>query len=394
MKTVIIKAGRKNSLKRFHPWVFSGSVKSAEQSLTPGDTVDVVASDGAWLARGSFSPHSQIRIRLWSFDAHEEISATFFRNRLERAIGMREPFYAGGEVTALRLVNAESDGLPGLIVDRYGEYLVCQFLSAGADRWKRQIAEALNTLLPVRGIYERSDTEARTREGLKSSVGVLLGEDPPGLVEIREHDLRFHVDLRSGHKTGFYLDQRDNRALMPFFTEGKEVLNCFAYTGGFGICAQKAGASAVTHIETSKSALDLARMNAALNGLPDNAVYLEDDVFTALRAFRDRGRTFDVIILDPPKFVSSSRQIIQGGRGYKDINLLALKLLRKGGCLFTFSCSAHVEPPLFYKIVADAATDARRDVRIIRYLFQSEDHPVSLYFPEGLYLKGLICRVW
>jgi len=294
-----------------------------------------------------------------------------------------------------RIVNAESDGLPGLIVDRYDDFLVCQFLSAGAEYWKTDIVGLLNRLIPASGIYERSDTESRTQEGLGQTSGVLFGAAPPDRVEIREGPIRYRVDIAQGHKTGFYLDQRENRALVPGFSKDADVLNCFSYTGGFGLWALYGGAKTLTNIELSKSAAEISRQNIDLNGMDAQRVeHSSADVFSLLRKYRDAMRQFDLAILDPPKFAHAARQIDRAARGYKDINLLALKLIRPGGVLFTFSCSGHVAPMLFQKIVADAAQDAGREVQILRHLNQSADHPVGVNFPEGHYLKGLVCRVW
>ncbi len=392
---ITLKSGREASVKRHHPWIFHGAIKSVDNAVGMGDTVDVLSAEGEWLASSAYSPHSQIRARIWSFQHGEAIDAEFFRQRLEQGIIARHKLNLPSQISACRLINAESDGLPGLVVDRYGDYLVCQFLFAGSEHWKKEIVEQLRLLLPVAGIYERSEGDARQKEGLKPSSGVLYGLEPPELMEIMESDLRFLVDIRRGHKTGFYLDQRDSRTLVAPFSKDAEVLNCFAYTGGFCLWALKGGADHVTNVDTSPDALGLAQHNAHLNGFDqariDNVV---DDVFQALRKFRDARRSFDLVILDPPKFAATLHQVTPASRGYKDINLLALKLIRPGGVLFTFSCSGHIKPELFQKIVADAALDAGREVQIIHYLSQAPDHPVSLTFPEGRYLKGLVCRVW
>ncbi len=394
MTYVKLKAGSEDFLRRHHPWIFSGAVKDPAGPVRNGETVTVISSKGQWLASGAYSPHSQIRVRVWSFEQDEGITEPFFRGRLTRALQSRAPLLTGGPLTACRLVNAESDGLPGLIVDRYGDFLVCQFLAAGTEYWKPVIVEQLRALLSVKGIFERSDTETRPMEGLEPRTGVLFGKEPPDLIEIREHDIRILVDIRKGHKTGFYLDQRENRKTVSLFTKDCEVLNGFAYTGAFGLQALRGGARHVTNIDTSSEALGLSEKNLGLNALDDRKVtHVEGDVFKVLRTYRDSGRQFDLVILDPPKFVISRKQVAAGSRGYKDINLLALKLLRPGGVLFTFSCSGHVTPALFQKIVADAALDAERDVQILGYLGQSSDHPIALNFPEGHYLKGLICKV-
>jgi 23S rRNA (cytosine1962-C5)-methyltransferase len=389
----VIKPQRDKSLRNFHPWVFAGSVARTIGQAGPGDTVEVVGADGTWLGRGAVSPVSQIRVRIWTFDPDEPVDADYFQRRLARALEVRRPLRDSSTHDAWRLVNAESDGLPGVIVDRYADFLVCQFLTAGADRWKAAIVEALATLLPCAGIYERSDTSVREKEGLPRTAGGLAGQAPPELVEIREGPLRFLVDVRNGHKTGFYLDQRDNRRRLAAYAPGAEVLNCFAYTGGFGVSAALAGAARVTNLEISAPSLELARRNFQLNGLDGSTVeYEAADVFKQLRYYRDADRAFDTIVLDPPKFVESRAQLHRACRGYKDINLLALKLLKSGGTLLTFSCSGLMEPALFQKIVADAAVDAGRHVQILQRLDQAADHPVALAFPEGRYLKGLVCR--
>jgi 23S rRNA (cytosine1962-C5)-methyltransferase len=394
MKSVILKSAREESIKRRHPWVFSGAIREAEAGIENGETVDIYSADGSWLARGAYSAHSQIRVRIWSWDRSEEIGPSFFARRLELARQARQSLITKEGLSALRLVYGEADGLPGLIVDCYDRFMVSQFLSAGAEYWKAEIVKQLQQIPGVTGIYERSDVEVRLKEGLERQRGALWGETPPELLAIREGGLQFWVDIQKGHKTGFYLDQRENRRAVLDFCKEAEVLNCFAYTGAFGVWALKGGAARVVNIDTSQEALDLALQNVVLNNLAQERVTNQsEDVFQCLRKYRDMGRQFDLVVLDPPKFVGSAGQIKSGSRGYKDINLLALKLLRPGGILFTFSCSGHVEPKLFQKIVADAALDAGRDLQIIRFLGQAADHPVAASFPEAQYLKGLIGRV-
>ena len=395
MAFVIVKPKRDKSLLRRHPWVFSGAVAKTRGQLQPGDTVDVVTPQGTWLGRGAYSPRSQICVRIWTFDENVAIDARFFQRRIERAAANRRELVERQHLTGYRLVNAESDGLPGVIIDRYGDYLVCQFLTVGAEVWKDTIVEQLKGLVPVVGIYERSDSPIRDKEGLPRQTSVLAGQEPPATIEFREGPHRFWVDVRNGHKTGFYLDQRDNRLQMKGHVDAAEVLNCFAYTGGFGVAALKAGARRVTNVDLSTAALDLSKRNFLLNDLnPEQVEHVEADVFKQLRFYRDAARRFDLIVLDPPKFADSRAQVTRASRGYKDINLLAIKLLREGGHLFTFSCSGLMEPDLFQKIVADAALDAGRDVQIVRRLNQAADHLTALNFPEGHYLKGLLCRVW
>ena len=407
MPTIRLKKGRDKSLINRHPWVFSGAIDAISGQIDSGQTVDVVSATGTWLAKGAFSPHSQIAVRIWSLIQDEEISTDFFRNRISRAILARKLPGTRQNFSACRLIHAESDGLPGITVDKYGDYLVCQFLSAGAEHWKTDIVRILEEQFSstlhrgvlengtCKGIYERSDVAVREKEGLFPATGVLSGDCPPERIRIQEGELRFLVDVIKGHKTGFYLDQRENRAMIPEFCKGADVLNCFAYTGAFGVAALAAGSESVTNIESSAAILDMASENIELNGLDFARVEnLPEDVFYTLRRFRDSRRSFDVIILDPPKFAESQSQISKACRGYKDINLLAAKLLNPGGTLITFSCSGLMPPDLFQKIVADAARDAGRNGQIVRRLYQASDHPTALEFPEGTYLKGLICRIW
>lgn len=395
LPTLSLKLGREKSLLRRHPWIFSGAVARLEGDPQPGETVDVCAADGRWLARAACSPRSQICARVWTFAEDETITPDFFRSRLARALTARNLLSnLQSPVSAVRLVNAESDFLPGLIVDRYADWLVCQFLSAGAEKWKREIVAALGELVPNAGIYERSDVDVRAKEGLPPVTGVLAGAPPPELVEIEESGCRFLVDVQRGHKTGFYLDQRNNRALLAGYASGREVLNAFAYTGSFGVLALRGGAAHVTNLDSSAAALELARRNIELNGFDKIRItHHLGDAFAVLRQYRDARRQFDLIVLDPPKFAESQRQVERAARGYKDINLLAFKLLRPGGLLFTFSCSGAIEPALFQKIVADAAVDAGCEAQILQRMTQAADHPVALSFPEGEYLKGLVCRV-
>jgi 23S rRNA (cytosine1962-C5)-methyltransferase len=389
MVSVILKKGREKNLLQRHPWIFSGAIERVEGSPGVGETVTVCSFDRKPLAQAAWSPQSQIAVRVWSFNPETMIDAAFFRTKLKNAFAARHNINSN----AMRLVAAESDGLPGLIIDRYADWIVCQFLSAGSEYWKNTIVELLQEFFPGLSIYERSDVSVREKEGLPSRCGVLAGTEPPDQVEITENGMRLLVDIKAGHKTGYYLDQRDSRLAVRNWAEGRDVLNCFSYTGGFGVAALLGGAKHVLQMDSSEPALDIARKNAALNGLdPAASEYICGDVFKELRRFRDSRRDFDLIILDPPKFIESRSQLEGGARGYKDINLLAFKLLRPGGLLFTFSCSGLMEMPLFQKIVADSALDAGRNAQILAVLNQSPDHPIALNFPEGAYLKGLLCR--
>jgi len=390
---VVLKKGKEKSLLRRHPWIFSGAIKRVEGPFQDGDIVDVVDAKGKFLARGYINTRSQITVRILTWQ-EEEIDAAFWRRRLEIAIKAREGLFLPGHTEAVRLVNAESDGLPGLVVDQYGQYLVVQFLTLGIERWKETITELLWELAKPKGIYERSDVDVRLKEGLEPVAGLLRGEEPPDRLEIRENGLKFWVDVKRGHKTGFYLDQRENRLRVKGFALGKEVLDAFSYTGAFGVYALSGGAKRVVHVDSSEEALEMAKANVELNGFPvRDENFVEGDVFEVLRKWRQEGRLFDLIILDPPKFAHSKEQVDDAVRGYKDINLMAMGLLRPGGILFTFSCSGLVPPELFQKAVFWAALDAGREVQVIGKMSQARDHPFSLNFPEGEYLKGLILRV-
>jgi len=394
MESIHLIPDREKSTLRKHPWIFSGSIERITGKPDPGETVKVLSASGKCLGFGAYSPHSQIRVRMWSFDPAQKIDPIFLRQRFRQALKLRQDFFKNKTVNAFRVVNSESDGLPGMIIDQYDSFVVCQFLSVGAEYHKSIMIDVIRESLPCRGIYERSDTDSRQREGLKRVSGLLWGEEPPELIDIREEDYRFWVDVRKGHKTGFYLDQRENRRMLSQFAANKRVLNTFSYTGGFGVAAMHAGAGQVINVDSSRAAIELAQKNFQLNGFSeDQTEFIKTDVFDFLRsAARDQQR-FDLIILDPPKFAEASYQVMQAARGYKDINRLAFDILSAGGILFTFSCSAAIEPLLFQKIVADAALDARRDAKILHWLSQSGDHTVDLNYPEGRYLKGLVVRV-
>ncbi len=391
MPFVHLKPGREKPLLRRHPWVFSGAIAHVDGNPEPGSTVELLDSKGNFLARGAYSPHSQIRARVWTFDPSETIDADFFRRRIRGAIQSRNSWHVTHDTDSLRLIYAESDHLPGLIVDCYVDTLVIQFLTAGAEHWKETIADILLEETGLSTIYERSDADVRELEGLPPLSGSLRG-NPPKILTINEHGMQFSVDLESGHKTGFYLDQRENRQRVRKLAAERDMLDCFCYTGGFTVNALAGGAKSVLSVDSSAEALALCRENVALNNLPlDHHEILDGDVFQVLRKFRDEGRSFDLIVLDPPKFAPTAAQAEKAARGYKDINLLAFKLLRPGGLLVTFSCSGGVDAALFQKIIAAAALDAGVDAQVIAHLSQGPDHPVAFNFPEGAYLKGLVC---
>ena len=392
---VVLKPGREKPVLNRHPWVYSGAIRQVSGDPENGEILPVRDSQGQFLAWGYFNGHSQIALRLCSWDPDERIDTGFWRRRLARAWLGRKGLEGKSSTTAYRLVNAESDGLPGLIVDRYGSWLVVQFLTMGMETRRDEMTLLLDELAPdAVGIYERSDVDVRKKEGLSPRVGPLRGSTPPPEVIIYENGLEFAVDLVTGHKTGFYLDQRESRLTLEKYAAGSEMLNCFAYSGAFAVYAARGGAKKVTNVESSAEALRTAQRNMVLNGYADReAEYIEADVFQQLRRYRDARRQFDLVVLDPPKFAHSQRGVNRAARGYKDINWLAMRLLRPGGTLFSFSCSGSISAELFQKILFGAALDAGRDVQIIGSLTQGPDHPILLTFPESAYLKGVICRV-
>lgn len=395
MAQLILMPGKERSAMKRHPWLFAGSVGRLEGRARPGDTVEVLADNLRPLGRAAYSPASQIRARFWTFDAEEPVDDAFFKRRIAAAVARRQALPELRGQDGLRLIHAESDGLPGVIADQYGDTVVVQLTSAGADKWRKAIVAGLVKATGCARIYERSDSDVRGLEGLEPATGWLHGEAPAGALSIDENGVRLAVDVVGGHKTGFYLDQRENRAWLRSVAAGKDVLNCFCYTGGFSLQALAGGAASVLSIDSSGPALAQARANLALNPqLPAaRAEWLEADVFQVLRDFRKAGRTFDLIVLDPPKFAPSAAHAERAARAYKDINLLGFRLLKPGGLLMTYSCSGGVGLELFQKIVAGAAQDAGRDARIVRRLAGAADHPVALNFPEGEYLKGLLVQV-
>ncbi len=388
---ITLNPNREKSLLRRHPWIFTGAIHHVDETHASGSTVDLISSEGQFLARAAYSPSSQIRARVWTFN-DEPVDKEFFRKRIRAAIETRQKLKVDAHSNAYRLLHGESDGIPGLIVDRYDDVLVLQSLTAGSEFWKETLADLLVEETGVQNIYERSDADVRDLEGLKPVVGILRGTLSSFVFPIIEHNLTFKVDVEHGHKTGFYLDQRENRHRVGELAQDRDVLNCFCYTGGFSIHALANGAKSVSSVDSSADALALLEENIAINNLPaDRHISLEGDVFQLLRKFRDANRSFDMIVLDPPKFAPTAAHAEKASRAYKDINLLAFKLLRHGGILVTFSCSGGIDAALFQKIVASAALDAGVDATIIKHLSQGSDHPVSLHFPEGTYLKGLIC---
>jgi 23S rRNA (cytosine1962-C5)-methyltransferase len=389
MKAIRLKLGKERSLLRRHPWVYDSAIASGKAD--PGETVRVEDATGKFLGWGAFSPTSKIRVRIWTFDEAQRVDAAFFIAKTQASLLGRGRFFINS--SGIRLIHGEADGLPGYIVDRYADTLVAQFLSAGAERWKATLADALLQATGLEKIYERSDSGVRQLEGLEPAKGWLRGGGPTEVV-ITEHDWKLSLNVEEGHKTGFYLDQRDNRlrfaqdaARLKF----QRVLNCYSYTGGFTVAALQAGAAHVTSIDSSGPAIEKAKANCTLNGIDlSRATFMDADVNASLRAFIADGRTFDAIVLDPPKFAPTAAHAERAARAYKDINRLAFKLLEPGGLLYTYSCSGGIDADLFHKIVASAGTDAHVDGYIVQRQFAAPDHPMTICFPEGEYLKGLV----
>jgi 23S rRNA (cytosine1962-C5)-methyltransferase len=390
---ITVQPGREKSLLRRHPWVFASALVQPKQKVNLGDTVDLVSRDGKWLARAAWSPHSQIQARVWTFNENEIIDNGFFQRKIANAFQSRQDLIQRQGLTGYRLIAAESDGLPGITIDKYDNVIVCQLLSAGGEKHRDKIVWSLRKQFPECAIYERSDVAVRKKEGLEQIQQVLHG-DVPETVVIEENGIKIIVDVKRGHKTGFYLDQRDNRAISAKYASNRHVLNCFCYTGTFGSYALRNGAKHVTSLDVSEHALTTAAQNITVNDLDLRKTdFVNQDVFQALREYRESGNRFDQIILDPPKFVDSKASLNRACRGYKDINMLAMQIMAPGGILCTFSCSGLMPSDLFQKVVADAALDAGREVQILERMGQAADHPISTNYPEGFYLKGLVCRV-
>jgi len=391
MHALILKPGREKSLKRRHPWVFSGAVARRDGQPASGETVEIRSAGGEFLALAAFSPESQIVARVWSWEKCA-IDDAFVTARVAHAAAQRRALLDANTTDAVRLVHGESDGLPGVVADLYGNTVVVQLLSAGAERWRDSIADALVAVPGAVRVWERSDADVRELEGLPTRTGLLRGSNPNEPLTIHEDGLKFAVEVETGHKTGFYLDQRDNRLLARGLASGRDVLDCFCYSGGFALNAVAGGAKSVIAVDSSADAIAAGQRNAKLNNL-QQPEWLEADVFQQLRKFRDQGRTFDLIVLDPPKLAPTVAHVEKAARAYKDINLLGFKLLVPGGVLMTYSCSGGISADLFQKIIAGAALDAGVEARVERWLHATSDHPVALNFPEGEYLKGLLCRV-
>lgn len=392
--TIRLKPQREASILRRHPWIFSGAIADVTGNPSPGEVVSILDSAGNWLSWAAYSPQSQIRARIWSWNQEDVVDAGFVISKIRSSIARRTAFQKTIGSDALRLVHGESDGVPGLIVDRFGDIFVIQLLSWGVEVWRDAISRFLADEMGATCVIERSDAEVRNLEGLEEKTGLLAGSSMPDKFSYVEHGINYTIDFAGSHKTGSYLDQRANRAMIRDWVRDKDILDSFCYTGGFGLNALKGGAASVHFLDSSPIALDGLRANLENNQFENGVTTVQQgDVFQALRQFRDAARSFDVIVMDPPKFAPTRAHAEKAARAYKDINLLAFKLLRPGGSLITFSCSGGIDADLFQKIVAGAGLDAGADARILARLSQDIDHPVALNFPEGSYLKGLLCQV-
>ena len=389
---MILKKGREKPIKHKHPWIFSGAVERVEGDPAPGETVEIRSFGGEFLAKGAYSPASQIRTRVWTWVEDQLVTSDFFRSKIRDSIRYRDEI--GYDYPMRRLIHAESDGIPGLVVDQYGDTLVVQLLSMGPEYWKEDLIQILAEETGARTVYERSDVQVRKLEGMEPRSGLLYGDQPEDLLYLEQEGLKYWIDIRNGHKTGYYLDQRSNREVIGKLCSGKNVLDCFSYTGGFSVQALNHGAESVTLVDESETALELAEKHILSNQLPgERLISQAGDVFEVLRTFRDQAKSFDVIILDPPKFAPTAAFADKAARGYKDINLLAFKLLKPGGLLATFSCSGGISREFFLRILSGAALDAEVNARIQVHMGQSADHSINLSFPEGVYLKGYGIRV-
>lgn len=391
--TVQLLPGKDKPVRNGHPWIFSGAIKSDPKNAAPGDLVDVLDSDRQFIARGYYNPASQIRVRVLTRDPYQMITGDLIKQRMEQSIRRRDYLTKNGTTTGVRLIAHESDLLPGLVVDRYGDWISFQIVTAGIERWRDLIIQTLRDICQPAGMIERSDEAVREKEGLIQRKEVLFGTIPSDGVPFLENKMKLFADIENGHKTGFYLDQRDNRRIVGEYSNGLTILNCFSFTGGFAVAAKQNGAIHVINVDESEPALQVAKRNLDLNQLPhDSDEFVRADVFKYLRELKASGRKFDMVILDPPKFVTSSAQIDRACRGYKDLNLIGMQLLNPGGLLATFSCSGLITRDLFQKVVFGASVDAGAEMQIVRHLSQAEDHPTLLSFPESLYLKGFLLR--
>lgn len=394
MVEIKLKKGKEKAVWQHHPWVFSGAVEKIKGKPTNGDVVKVVAPNGDFLAYGYFNDQSRVAVRLLEWDENIAINAEWYEQKIAKAVQSRAQFVDDTKTNAYRLIFSEADFLPGLIVDRYADFLSVQILSTGIEQAKDTIIDILIKLIKPKGIFDRSDATARTHEGITAENGLLWGTAPATFIEVKENGIKYHINIAEGQKSGFYCDQRDNRSLLAGYAKGKSVLDCFSYSGGFTLNAFAHGAKEITSVDSSALAIETLKQNIILNQFDQQQhIAIQSDVNKQLRAFKDEGKKFDVVVLDPPKYAPSRSALDRAARAYKDLNRLGLLLLESGGLLATFSCSGAVDIDTFKQIIAWAALDAGKEVQIIRQFSQPEDHPVRLSFPEGEYLKGLLVRV-
>ncbi|PPK99202.1 23S rRNA (cytosine1962-C5)-methyltransferase [Parapedobacter indicus] len=394
MHTIKLKKGKAKAAHQRHPWIFSGAVVDDGEGPQNGEVVQVVDHLDGFVAYGLYNGQSRVAVRLIEWDSDRRPDEEWWRVRIQRAVETRQPLLRSSDTNTVRLIFAEADFLPGLIVDKYADFLSVQIHAAGAEKVKHVITDELNRLLRPLGIYERSDANARMHEGLPAANGVLCGDTPPEWLEIRENGIRYEVNIAAGQKSGFYCDQRDNRLFTARYAAGKRVLDCFCYSGGFSLNAFANGAASVVSVDSSALAMETLKRNVTLNGFDESKhVAVQADVNKQLRVFSDSGQRFDMIVLDPPKYAPSRSGLEKAARAYKDLNRRGLLLLERGGLLATFSCSAAMDVGTFKQVLAWAALDAGKEIQFVRQFTQPEDHPVRASFPEGEYLKGLLCRV-
>lgn len=394
MYQVRLKRGKEKAVRQLHPWVFSGAIESVKGKPSNGDIVTLTDHEGKFMGYGFYNNQSRVAVRLLEWDENKAVDEGWWRNRIRKAVEARSELLSSSETNTCRLIFSEADFLPGLIVDKYNDFLSVQLLSSGIDNIKEILLDELRKLLNPSGIFDRSDTSSRSHEGLDASFGKLYGIDPPEFITIKENNIKYNVNIAEGQKSGFYCDQRDNRKLVAQYAKDKRVLDCFCYSGGFTLNALKNGASEVISLDSSALALDTLKQNIILNDMDKiHHQSIQSDVNKQLRVFRENDQKFDLIILDPPKYAPSRSALTKASRAYKDLNRLAMSLLNEGGLLATFSCSGAVDIASFKQILAWAALDAGKEVQFIHQFSQPEDHPVRSSFPEGEYLKGLLCRV-
>lgn len=394
MSEVRLKKGKEKAVRQLHPWIFSGAIEHIKGKPENGDIVDVRDHSGEFLAKGFYNDQSRVAVRLLEWNEEVTIDESWWRMRIKRAVSARKDLLSAAGTNTYRLIFSEADFLPGLIVDRYADYLSVQILTSGIEKVKGIIVDELAGLLNVKGVFDRSDASARAHDGMDASFGILYGEEPPQFVEVIENGLKYHINIAEGQKSGFFCDQRENRRIVAGYAADKRMLDCFSYSGGFTLNALKNGAAEVISVDSSALAVETLKQNISLNSFGEaKHTAVQSDVNKYLRVLREEGQKFDIIVLDPPKYAPSRSSLDKASRAYKDLNRMAMGLLNSGGLLATFSCSGAVDISHFKQILAWAALDAGKEIQYIYQFCQPEDHPVRSSFPEGEYLKGLFCRI-